>query len=173
MSVSDHTIVIIWVVKIFFVQFCVFLPPLLNIVCFCYSLLFLSFVEPIFAWSVPLVYLIFLKRSLVFLILLFSSISFHWSLRKAFLCLLAILLNCAFKWVYLCFSLPFFSQLFVRPPLTAILLFSISFFWYVIHPIFVVTFKMLTFKVKFCLTWRLFIVQHIIFFLMLIHHKMN
>ena len=28
---SDHTIVIIWVVKIFFVQFCVFLPPLLNI----------------------------------------------------------------------------------------------------------------------------------------------
>src|SRR5574337_580902 len=34
---SDHTIVIIWVVKIFFVQFfCVFLPPLLNIFCFCY-----------------------------------------------------------------------------------------------------------------------------------------
>ena len=29
---SDHTIVIIWVVKIFFVEFfCVFLPPLLNI----------------------------------------------------------------------------------------------------------------------------------------------
>ena len=29
---SDHTIVIIWVMKIFFVQFfCVFLPPLLNI----------------------------------------------------------------------------------------------------------------------------------------------
>ena len=29
---SDHPIVIIWVVKIFFVQFfCVFLPPLLNI----------------------------------------------------------------------------------------------------------------------------------------------
>src|SRR5574337_468922 len=28
---------IIWVVKIFFVQFfCVFLPPLLNIFCFCY-----------------------------------------------------------------------------------------------------------------------------------------
>ena len=34
--VSDHTILIIWVVKIFFVQFfCVFLPPLLNIFCFC------------------------------------------------------------------------------------------------------------------------------------------
>ena len=33
--VSDHTIIIIWAVKIFFVQFfCVFLPPLLNIFCF-------------------------------------------------------------------------------------------------------------------------------------------
>ena len=33
---SDHTIVIIWVMKIFFVQFfCVFLPPLFNIFCFC------------------------------------------------------------------------------------------------------------------------------------------
>ena len=38
---------------------------------------FLSFIEPIFAWNVPLVSLIFLKRSLVFLILLFSSISLH------------------------------------------------------------------------------------------------
>ena len=33
--VSDHTIMIMWVMKIFFVQFfCVFLPPLLNIFCF-------------------------------------------------------------------------------------------------------------------------------------------
>jgi len=36
LSVSDHTIVIIWVMKIFFVHFfCEFLPPLLNIFCFC------------------------------------------------------------------------------------------------------------------------------------------
>ena len=36
MSFGDHTIVIIWVMKILFVQFfCVFLPPLLNIFCFC------------------------------------------------------------------------------------------------------------------------------------------
>ena len=34
-----------------------------------------------------------LKRSLVFSILLFSSISLHWSLKKAFLSLLAILWN--------------------------------------------------------------------------------
>ena len=65
---------------------------------------FLSFIVPIFAWNVPLVSLIFLKRSLLFPILLFSSISFHWSLRKAFLSLLAILRNSAFKWVCLSFS---------------------------------------------------------------------
>ena len=47
----------------------------------------LSFILPIFAWNVPLVSLIFLKRSLVFL--LFSSISLHCSFRKAFLSLLA------------------------------------------------------------------------------------
>ena len=37
---------------------------------------------PIFAWTVPLVSLIFLKKCLVFPILMFSSISLHWSLRK-------------------------------------------------------------------------------------------
>ena len=68
------------------------------------SIPFLSFIEPIFARNVPLVSLIFLKRSLVFPILLFSSIYLHWSLRKAFLCLLAILWNSAFRWVYLSFS---------------------------------------------------------------------
>ena len=78
------------------------------------SIPFLSFIEPIFAWNVPLVSLIFLKRSLVFLIPLFSSISLHWLLRKAFLSLLALLWNSAFKWVYLSFSpLPFTSLLFV------------------------------------------------------------
>ena len=45
-----------------------------------------------------------LERSLVFPILLFSSISLHWSLRKAFLSLLIILWNSAFKWEYLSFS---------------------------------------------------------------------
>ena len=77
------------------------------------SLLFLSFIVPMFAWNVSLVSLILLKRSLVFSILLFSSISLHWSLRKAFLSLLAILWNCAFKWVCLSFyPLPFASLLF-------------------------------------------------------------
>ena len=65
---------------------------------------FLSFIVPIFAWNIPLVSLIFLKRSLVFPILLFLSISLHWSLRKAFLSLLAILWNSAFRRIYLSFS---------------------------------------------------------------------
>ena len=74
------------------------------------SIPFLSFIEPIFAWNVPLVSLIFL-RCLVFPILLFSSISFLWSLRKAFLALLAILWNSAFKWAYLSFSPLLFTSL--------------------------------------------------------------
>ena len=41
------------------------------------SIPFLFFIETIFAWNVPLVSLIFLKRSLVFSILVFSSISLH------------------------------------------------------------------------------------------------
>ena len=45
------------------------------------SIPFLSFIVPIFAWNVPLVYLIFLKRALIFHILLFSSIYLHWSLK--------------------------------------------------------------------------------------------
>ena len=68
------------------------------------SITFLSFIEPIFAWNIPLRSLIFLKQSLVFPILLFSSISLHWSQRKAFLSLLAILWNSTFKWVYSSFS---------------------------------------------------------------------
>ena len=81
------------------------------------SLPFLSFIKSIFAWNVPfsqsVSQSVFLKRSLVFPILLFSSVSLHWSLRKAFLSLLALLWNSAFRWVYLPFSpLPFASLLF-------------------------------------------------------------
>ena len=65
-----------------------------------WSIPFLSFIVPIFAWNVPLVSLIFLKRSLVFPIVLLSSISLDWSLRDSFLSLHAILWNSTFKWVY-------------------------------------------------------------------------
>ena len=50
------------------------------------SMPFLSFIEPILAWNIPLVSLILLKRSLVFPILLFPSIFLHcspWFLEHA------------------------------------------------------------------------------------------
>ena len=80
----------------------------------CWHKSFWSTITPtIFAWNVPLVSLIFLKRSLVFPIPLFSSISLHWPLRKVFFSLLAILWNSAFKWVYFSFyPLPLASLLF-------------------------------------------------------------
>ena len=55
----------------------------------------------------------FLEQISSLSILLLSSISLHWLLRKAFLSFLAILGNSAFKWVYLSFSpLPLASLLF-------------------------------------------------------------
>ena len=62
---------------------------------------FLSYIVPIFAWNVPFISLIFLKGSLVFPVLLFSSISLRWSVMKTFLSLLALLWNSTFKWLYL------------------------------------------------------------------------
>ena len=100
--------------KILFVQFCVFFCHLFLISsASVMSIPFLSFIEPIFEWNVLLVSLIFLKRSQVFPILLFSSISLHWSLRKAVLSLLAILWNSAFKWIYLFFFVFHFSFLII------------------------------------------------------------
>ena len=101
------------------------------------SLPFLSFIVPIFVWNVPLVSQVFLRRSLVLPILLFSSISLQCSLKKAFLSLPAILWNSAFSCEYLSFlpysSLLFFPQLFIKPPQTTTLPSCISFplgwFW--------------------------------------------
>ena len=97
------------------------------------SIPLLPIIVLIFAWNIPLVSLIFLKKSLVFPILLFSSISLHWSLKKAFLSLLAFLgtrhSNGYIFPILLCLSLLFFSQLFVRPRRTTILPFCISFSW--------------------------------------------
>ena len=87
------------------------------------SIQFLSFIELIFAWNVPLVCLLFLKRSIVFSILLFCSISLHWSLKKPFFFFFFFNLSLLFFGTlysngniflfFLCFSLLFFSQLFV------------------------------------------------------------
>ena len=93
-----------WVTTPGYLHQSVYLPFLLNIFCFCYvhiiSVLYCAHL--CMRWS--LASLISLKRSLVFPILLFSSISFHCSLRKAFLPLLAVLWNSAFRWLYLSFS---------------------------------------------------------------------
>ena len=77
------------------------------------SLPLLSFIMPILAWNVPSIFPIFLKRSLVFPMLLFSSTSLLCSCKKTFLSFVAILWNSAFSWVYLSFSpVPFTSLLF-------------------------------------------------------------
>ena len=52
-----------------------------------------------------------MTRSLVFPILFFSSISLHWSLKKAFLSLLAIFWNSAFRCLHLSFSTLLFASL--------------------------------------------------------------
>src|SRR5574340_819741 len=110
----DHIIMIIWVVKVFLVQFfCVFLPPLLISSASVRSIPFLSFIEPIFARNVPLVSLIFFKRYLVFLMSLLFFGTLHSDVY-------------IFPFL-LCFLLLFFSQLFVRPLQTDILLLCISF----------------------------------------------
>ena len=130
---SNHTIMVIKVIKIFLMQFCIFLPPLLDIFCFCWVHTSSAIYCAHLCMKCSLVSLIFLKRSLIFPILLFSSTSLHWLLRNAFLSLLAVLWNsalngCIFPFLF-CLSLLFFSQLFVRPPQTAIFLFCISFSW--------------------------------------------
>ena len=92
------------------------------------SIPFLSFIEPIFAWNIPLVSLIFLKRSLVIPILM-VYIDRWGRLSYLFLLFFGTLHSDAYIFPFLlCFSLLFFSQLFVRPPQTAILLFCISCF---------------------------------------------
>ena len=87
------------------------------------SMPFMYFIVPTFAWNIPLISPIFLKKSLVFPILLFSSISFLWSLRRlSFLSLLFGTLH-SYGYIFLfllCLSFLLFAQLFVRPPQTTI-----------------------------------------------------
>ena len=73
------------------------------------SILFLSFILPIFVWNVPLVSLIFLRRCLVFPILLFSSICIDHLRRLSYLFLLfsglCIQMDISFLFSFaLCFS---------------------------------------------------------------------
>ena len=96
------------------------------------SITFLSFMESIFAWNVPLVSLIRLKRSLVchsvVFLYFFALIAEEGFLISSCYSLELCIQRVSFPFL-LCFSLLFFSQLFVRPPQTSILLFCISLSW--------------------------------------------
>ena len=96
------------------------------------SIPFLYFIEPIFAWYVPLVSLIFfeeissLSHSIVFLYF-FALITEEGFLISPCYSLELHSNGLIFSFL-LCFLLLVFSQLFVSPPQTAILPFCISFF---------------------------------------------
>ena len=95
------------------------------------SIPFLPFIGPIFAWNVPLVSIIFLKRSLVFPIVLFSSISCtaHWGKLSYLSLLFSGTLHSNVYIIPFLFAFHFSSQLFLRPPQTTILPFCTSFSW--------------------------------------------
>ena len=118
--------------KLFFVHFfCIFLLPLVNILCFCWVHTVLVLHVSIFACNVPLLSLIFLKTPLVSIKILVSSISLKCSLKNlSYLSLLffGTLHSFEYSFPFLpCLSLLFFSQLFVRPSQTTILPCCISF----------------------------------------------
>ena len=108
---SDHTIVVIWAIRSLLYSSSMYSGHLLISSVFFNSIPFLSFIMP-FAWKCSLGVSNFLKETYSLPYSLFS-ISLHWSLRKAFLSLFAILWNSPFRWIYLSFSsLPFASLLF-------------------------------------------------------------
>ena len=92
------------------------------------SIPFLSFIEPIFAWHIPLVSLIVLKRSLVFPFYRFPL--FHGIDHEGRLSYLSLLFlgtlhsNGNISPFPLCFSLLLFSHLFVGPLQTSVELFQ-------------------------------------------------
>ena len=116
---------VIWVIKTFFLYNSVYSRHLFLISSASVrSLQFLFFIMPILAWNVPLISPIFLKRSLLLPILLFSSISLHCSFKKAFFFFffmspcysLELCIQLGIFCFHPCLSLCFFPQLFVKPP---------------------------------------------------------
>ena len=91
---------------------------------------FLSFIEPIFTWNIPLLSLIFLKRSLVFPIVLFSSF-FALITKEGFLISPCYSLKLCIKMVifpFLLFLLLLISAI-CKASSHTILSFCISFSW--------------------------------------------
>ena len=112
LQMSNHTIMVTQVIKTFLDSSSVYSCHLSLISSASVnSFWLLSFIVPILGWNISLLSPIFLKRFLVFPILLFSSISLHCSFKKAFLSLLVILWNSAFSWVDLSLSASPFPSL--------------------------------------------------------------
>ena len=142
-----------------FVQFILaFLPLLLISSASGRSLTLLSFIVPIFAWTVPLVAQIFLKSSILFTILLFSSNSCTVQLwRLSYLSLLFSRGLHSIGYIFpffLCLSLLLFSQLFLRPPQATT--FPSFFFLIFICSGFCHTLKWNTFPSYICFSWGWF-----------------
>ena len=121
---------VIWVIKIFLYSssvcsWYVFLVSSASVRSIHFCPLLCPSLHEIFPWY--LIFLNFLSHSIVFLYF------FARSLRKAFLSLLALLWNFAFKWIYLSFSpLPFASLLFsaiCKPSSDSHFAFLHFFFW--------------------------------------------
>ena len=109
---THHTSVAIWFIKIFLNTV---LPCILSISSWSLQHLlglyhFLSYIVSIFGQNAPLMFPIFLKRSLVFPLLLLYSIIKHCSL-KVFLSYLATFWNSAFNWMHLSLSPLLFASL--------------------------------------------------------------
>ena len=94
-----------------------------------WSLQFLSFIMPIVVWNVALISLVFLKRSLVFPILLFPLFLciVHWRSPSYLSLLFSEILHSVGYTFLPCLSLHFFPQLFVKPPQTTTFPSCISF----------------------------------------------
>ena len=108
------------------------------------SIHFRSFIVPIFAWNIPLISPIFLKRSLVFPILFNSFLVFLCIVYLRTLSYISFIFSGTLHSIgYIFPFLPslsplFFSQLFVKPPQTTTLpsciSFSLGWFWST-HPV--------------------------------------
>ena len=95
------------------------------------SILFLFFIEPIFAWNIPLVShfldgISSLSHSIVFLYFVAPITEEGFLISPCYSLELCIHMGISFLFS---FAFHFFSELFVRPPQTIILPFCISFSW--------------------------------------------
>ena len=119
---SDHTIMINWVIKallysspVYSWHFLLIFPASVR------YLLFLFFIMPILAWNAPLISPIFLKRSLVFTTIFPPLFLCIVHLRRSYLSLWVsgtlYSVGCIFPF-FPCLSYFFFLQLFVKPPQT-------------------------------------------------------